>query len=1259
MIYIIKGLHKKDISHLTRKQIVDSKGRHQTVYVKQDDDEQPKQSHAQKWTTLRDRPFFTGTHHIGAKPPKEKGEGKKGTKVIFTKKDGTQGEKWVYSKEWEEASSKWKFSRVDKLASLDQKFHKDIRSEMNSPELTKTKATATALAVMRETGIRVASSQGETKGEPTYGMTTLEKRHVKVSGDTVTLEFRGKSGVDQTLTIKDQEIANSISSFIRDNTDPNSKIFSAAGGISYSGVTSRLKEFGEHFEPKDLRTLVANEIATAKVLDILKTSDTENIPESEKERKKMAQALVRQIGEAVSGQLNNTPSVAIEKYTNPELVEHMLSHFGFDRGMIKKAIEEARKGISMSQRFPILSWALGENVVSEWVSNLAQDNDDDEGADTGSLDRVFSGEVEKSMGHVRVVASDLEKGRKDITKLVRKVITDKAGHKRTVYVKSGEDEPKRSEAKPGLFSAISEAVSNVLGRPVGSLLGRFLPKFSWDSHGDVKSAARAALDALVEKHLKASEKPGKEKYERSHLDRAKVAESQISEKTQPAQEKEKKERKLTERVTKRDLLDLVRALASVAGDHETLAKFEEKFSAKKESVEVVPEKKEESVSKPSKDATGEELGEPEKKVSSALEAAKPPSLSEQASGGPSKPSVVATPAVVEDSTVGLGSYSVVKASRELEKQLVKISDPEEFKRAVESGGGKVLSEKLPKDKYGRGEHVITVEMPDGGTKAFSSASIEGTPNFSRVRDQKESPHLCGYEETVAQDLGPTDGWQKESFTISQVDGSVELEVSGMRSGMWGVHKLKGVQSYAVTHIPSGRAAFHTTKKEAAMKAVEELAEKAPGIHMATSLAALKEDIEGYEILRDIADRGRRGEYDDAIPVKATGVKAEPSARDKKIGWKHSAFDISATTTGEPIHIEHAHVLGSFAIHEPSQKSRHTDKFNITHIPSGHRVIGVETLGEAKAAIEKLREKSPEAINMTKEIALGDQKHPQFQALLDVVHGITSGEFNPRKKAVLDAKQRAEEKERMDAENRVKEIHERHRETKNPLYGKEESSTLHVMGKEAIIPNEAGQLEHLKMVSNAVKADESQAREYRDEADRLAADIATLETRQGDDAENKANKTLAIRLQKRRDVLIDDAKRLNNHARMANSYEVALVEGRHDAEYRGAPWNAEEKLVSVRAAGGTLEHTEKRHKEAIRLHATAPEYNQDRYYGLADQVFSELNGKSLEVIKSATYVLHHPQATPSQKDEAEKHLMSARKKLADAYDRKERFERKVG
>jgi len=347
------------------------------------------------WTTTK-----SGGRLFVGKPkslenPKKKGDKAQTVKVTKTRKDGTTYTRREPTPEWLQKSTTYKFARMAHLAknidAIGAKHDEDLGVESGP---SKKKATATAAAIMRQTGIRVGGGQstskpGKTKGEPTYGMTTLQKRHVTLDGDTARFNFRGKAGKQQDIEVRDPKLAKSLRDFLggKDRHDSEDPLFSFPEGketktVNRKHVAAHLKGFHKSFEAKDLRTLVANETASKEVEAILK--EVHKVPDTLAKCTVLAKKLATRVAKVVSKKLGNTPAVALEKYINPELIEHLLRKKGLVFQTSAKlmlanlrAMCENGQPDSIAQEYPTLVALFGREAITDWLRHHSAEDDDE------------------------------------------------------------------------------------------------------------------------------------------------------------------------------------------------------------------------------------------------------------------------------------------------------------------------------------------------------------------------------------------------------------------------------------------------------------------------------------------------------------------------------------------------------------------------------------------------------------------------------------------------------------------------------------------------------------------------------------------------------------------------------------------------------------------------------------------------------------------------------------------------------------------
>ena len=110
-----------------------------------------------------------------------------------------------------------------------------------------------------------------------FGLTTLRDRHVKVRGPAIRFQFKGKSGIYQTLTLTDARLAKIVENC---QELPGQELFQHVGDdnrrhpITSADVNRYLREAGgERFSAKDFRTWSGTLLAV-KALGGLEPGDT-------------------------------------------------------------------------------------------------------------------------------------------------------------------------------------------------------------------------------------------------------------------------------------------------------------------------------------------------------------------------------------------------------------------------------------------------------------------------------------------------------------------------------------------------------------------------------------------------------------------------------------------------------------------------------------------------------------------------------------------------------------------------------------------------------------------------------------------------------------------------------------------------------------------------------------------------------------------------------------------------------------------------
>ena len=237
-------------------------------------------------------------------------------KVLAIGYDEKQRPQYIYNKKFTERNSKKKFHKMIEFGESYQKIMNSVKKYLYSEGDTKEKQIAMALMLVVDCGIRIGSEKYKNEND-SFGATTLESRHVKVSGDTVSVDFIGKKGVQNKSKMRSKRLSRNLR--IKKRTlKKDDPIFTYRRGncwysLKSTDVNKYLKRFG-NFSSKNFRTWVAN---LSFITEILKC-DT---PNSETQKKNNVNEAVRK----TAHKLNNTSSVCKTNYIDPYLIELYLN----------------------------------------------------------------------------------------------------------------------------------------------------------------------------------------------------------------------------------------------------------------------------------------------------------------------------------------------------------------------------------------------------------------------------------------------------------------------------------------------------------------------------------------------------------------------------------------------------------------------------------------------------------------------------------------------------------------------------------------------------------------------------------------------------------------------------------------------------------------------------------------------------------------------------------------------------------------------
>lgn len=116
---------------------------------------------------------------------------------------------YLYHSDWISHQQQNKFNSMIRFGEILPKLRRTVYRHMIEEELTRKRILATAVWLLENTFIRIGNKSYE-RDNDSYGLTTLRGKHVKVRGNTIKFNFKGKSGVYHELDITHPRVAKTI-----------------------------------------------------------------------------------------------------------------------------------------------------------------------------------------------------------------------------------------------------------------------------------------------------------------------------------------------------------------------------------------------------------------------------------------------------------------------------------------------------------------------------------------------------------------------------------------------------------------------------------------------------------------------------------------------------------------------------------------------------------------------------------------------------------------------------------------------------------------------------------------------------------------------------------------------------------------------------------------------------------------------------------------------------------------------------------------
>lgn len=234
--------------------------------------------------------------------------------ILATGRDEKGRKQYIYHPRWTELRAEGVFHQLLPFGAVLPALRERIDADLRQHGLGRERIVALVAHLLDQTLIRVGNSE-YAKRNGSFGLTTLRSRHLELDGARVHFEFRGKSGKQHSVAIRDRRIAGLIR---RCQELPGQELFQYLDdakqrhSIGSADVNAYLHEVTERpFTAKVFRTWGGSVAMVAALLEL-----------PPPQNKATAEQNVQTAIKAASQRLMNTMAVCRRHYVHPLIAAH-------------------------------------------------------------------------------------------------------------------------------------------------------------------------------------------------------------------------------------------------------------------------------------------------------------------------------------------------------------------------------------------------------------------------------------------------------------------------------------------------------------------------------------------------------------------------------------------------------------------------------------------------------------------------------------------------------------------------------------------------------------------------------------------------------------------------------------------------------------------------------------------------------------------------------------------------------------------------
>ena len=270
--------------------------------------------------------------------------------------DAAGRKQYLYHELWRARQDREKFDGMLEFARCLPYIGEVCENQLRMEGLGRERVLAGAIRLLYRGFFRIGS-EGYAEQNQTYGLATILKQHVKVSGDLLLFDYVAKGNRPRRLSFEDPLAAPLIATLKR-RRGGGAELLAYKQGRSWvdvrsSDINGHIKEItGKDFSAKDFRTWGATAMAALGI------AVTREAARSRTARKRAISHVIKDVATA----MGNTPAVCRASYVDPRVFDRYLS------GLV----------ISVEALYDNAdSWALfTDRALIAAVADLLEDNKD-------------------------------------------------------------------------------------------------------------------------------------------------------------------------------------------------------------------------------------------------------------------------------------------------------------------------------------------------------------------------------------------------------------------------------------------------------------------------------------------------------------------------------------------------------------------------------------------------------------------------------------------------------------------------------------------------------------------------------------------------------------------------------------------------------------------------------------------------------------------------------------------------------------------